>query len=422
MRNILIFTILLIQQLSAAAQQSDSISLDQCQQQAREHYPIIRQSELLRQAGDLRISNINKTWYPQIYLNAQASVQSDVTSLPISLPGIKIPELNKDSYKITLDLNQTLYDGSQSTFQKDLEKASLQADLQNVEVELNKIREKINQLFFTVILAQENERLIFNVRDELNSKLKKTEAAVKNEVMLQQNADVLRAELLKTDQQLIEIRASKESAIQVLSHYTGISYPATAAFRMPSSAGLPAAMANNRPEMKLFDLQMDKAEVSKKLTSSRILPRVSLYAQAGYGRPGMNMLDPDFNPWATGGIKVSWNIWNWNLSANERKIIDVQKNILQTQKEAFDMNVQAAMQKDYGEIRKYDDLIQKDKEIIALRDKISQTLSVQLDNGTVTATEYTTELNAAAAARLNMHLHRVQQYMAIYNYLYNSGN
>lgn len=133
--------------------------------------------------------------------------------------------------------------------------------------------------------------------------------------------------------------------------------------------------------MLLFDYQMEKLDASKKLTSSRMLPKISLFAQAGYGRPGLNMLDADFSPWAMGGVKISWNIWNWNLSLNERKILEVQKSIVLTQKETFDLNVKASLEKDYSEIRKYDELIAKDKELIALRQKIVNTLSVQLDNG-----------------------------------------
>ncbi len=404
------------------AQTNDSITLDQCQRLAREHYPLIRQTDLLQEASTIRITNLNKNWYPQMYLNGQASYQSDVTQLNISLPGMQMPEMNKDSYKVTLDLNQSLYDGSQTAFQKTIEKASLKADIQSVEVELNKVRERVNQLFFGILLNQENEQLILNIQDEIRSKLKKVEAAVRNDAMLQQNADVLTAELLKTDQQLIEVRAAKIASIRMLAQYTGINYSDQTAFQTPPMLVIAANIQNNRPEMLLFDYQMEKLDASKKLTSSRMLPKISLFAQAGYGRPGLNMLDADFSPWAMGGVKISWNIWNWNLSLNERKILEVQKSIVLTQKETFDLNVKASLEKDYSEIRKYDELIAKDKELIALRQKIVNTLSVQLDNGLVTATEYTTELNAMSAARLNMHLHVIQQYMALHNYMYNSGN
>jgi outer membrane protein TolC len=404
------------------AQTVDSISLDACQRLARENYPLIRQSGLLKEASDLRLNNLNKNWYPQLYLNAQASYQTDVTQIQLSLPGIQMPEMNKDMYKVTLDVNQSLYDGSQTAAQKSIERATLKSDLQNTEVELNKLRERINQLYFSILLAQENEKLLLNIQDELKSKLKKAESAVRNDAMLQQQADVLQAELLKSDQQLIEVRNSKETSIRILARYTAQNYSSSVGFKTPAFLNVAAGLQNKRAEMSLFDAQIERLDATKKLTTARLLPRISLFAQAGYGRPGLNMLDPDFSPWGMGGVKISWNIWNWGLSGNERKVIDLQKNLLVTQKETFDLGVQTSMQRDFGDISKYNELIAKDKEIIALRTKIVSTLSVQLDNGLITATEYTTELNAVAAARLNMQLHLTQQYMAIYNYMYNSGN
>lgn len=422
MRKIVIMAVFTVLSYTLLAQGGDSITLEQCQRLARENYPLLRQSGLLQEASGLRLSNLNKSWYPQLYLGGQATYQSDVTQIQLSIPGMQMPEMNKDMYKVTLDVNQSIYDGSQTSYMKGIEKASLKADIQSTEVELNKVRERINQLFFGILLSQENEKLLLNINTEIRSKLLKVEAAIRNDAMLQQQADVLNAELLKNDQQLIEVRNSKESSIQMLAQYTGQTYPAGSGFQTPPMLVVAAGIQNNRPEMLLFDYQIEKLEATKKLSSSKLLPRVSFFAQAGYGRPGLNMLDADFSPWAMGGIKVSWNIWNWNLSSNEKKITEVQKNIVLTQKETFDLNVRASLAKDLGDIRKYNELIVKDKEIIALREKILSTVSVQLDNGLVTATEYTTELNAIAAARLNMHLHLIQQYIAIHNYMYNSGN
>jgi outer membrane protein TolC len=403
------------------AQNTDSLNLDDCQKQARENYPLLKQKNLLSDAADLRIRNFNKNWYPQLFLNAQATYQSDVTQISIPIPNLQMPEMDKDMYKITLDVNQTIYDGSATSWQKSIERLSLKADEQSVEVEMNKIRERINQIYFNILLFQENEKLILNMQDEIRSKLHKVEAAVKNEAMLQNNADILQAEILKTDQQLIEIRAGKEGAVKMLGEYLNKEIPVSTGFKTPATVAVITGGSNIRPEMQWYDLQIDKLEATKKLSTSKILPRLSFFGQAGYGRPGLNMLDSEFNDWYMAGLKLSWNIWNWNLSTNERKIVEVQKNILLTQKETFDKNVSVAVQKDLVDIQKYDELIAKDKDIVALREKIAENFSFQFDNGIVTATEYTTELNNTAQAKLNMQLHKIQQQMAVASYLFNSG-
>jgi outer membrane protein TolC len=406
--------------LFAAAQTTDSLSLVQCQQMAREQYPIIRQKDLLDDAASLKMRNLDKNWFPQIYLNGQASYQSDVTQVSIPIPGLQMPEMNKDMYKVTLDLNQVIYDGGLTSRQKQMEVAGLKADQQNVEVEVNKITERVNQCYFNVLLAQENELLLLNVREEIQNKLKKTEAAVKNEAALQNSANILKAEILKTEQQIIEVRAAKKAAIEMLSTWINLRLPEDIRLQVPSEKP-PVTIENQRPELSWFDLQIDRLEAGKKVSTSKLLPRVSFFGQAGYGRPGLNMLDPDFNDWYIAGVKVSWNIWNWNLSHNEKKIIDIQKDITLSQKEAFDKNTRVALSRDLVEIYKYDELITKDKEIVALREQIATNYSIQYDNGIITATEYTTELNAAMQAKLNLQLHKLQQQLAIENYQYNSG-
>jgi outer membrane protein TolC len=262
---------------------------------------------------------------------------------------------------------------------------------------------------------------MMNAQDEIISKLSNADAAVRNEALLQNNEDILKAELINTDQQLIEIRSSKDAALHMLEEFLDKKIDAKTLFILPQHDFIATSTENIRPEMKLFDLQMNRLDATKKLSTSKLLPKISVFGQAGYGRPGLNMLDPDFKDWYFVGAKVSWNVWNWNLSKNEKKIADIQKEIIVSQKETFDKNIRITEQKDLSDIRKYDDLIKKDEEIVALRKKIAGTTSVQLDDGVITATEYTTELNALTQSQMNLQLHKIQRQMAILSYLYNSG-
>ncbi len=396
------------------------VTLQQCREWTRSHYPLSQQADILNDASKLRTLNLGKSWYPQLALNGQASYQSEVTSLPITIPGITIPELNKDFWKLSLDVNQTLYDGGQTSAMKKAEAAGLRADQQSLKVELNRLNEKVNQVYFNILLMQVSLELYDNVRSELNSRLRKAEAALRNNAGLEVQVNILKTEILKTEQQITEARAGLKASLDMLSLMTGQTFSDSVRLEVPDSR-LPESLELRRPEMEWYDLQSEKLEAGKRLSSSRLLPRVSLFAQAGYGRPGLNMLDPDFSDWYMGGIRVSWSIWNWNSSANEKKIINLQKDLLQTQKESFEQNTRIQLSKDYQDIRKLDEMIARDQEIVALRGKIAETFSVQYEQGIITATEYTTELNAGVQAKISLEMHRLQQKLAIENYLFNSG-
>jgi outer membrane protein TolC len=304
--------------------------------------------------------------------------------------------------------------------QKNLEAVGLEAEQQSVEVELYKIRERVNLWYFNILLCRENQRQLLQVREELMSKAKKAEAAKKNEAALQVTVDILNAEMLKLDQQIIEAKAGEQAALNMLREVTGQPISAEAKLAIPQEIQV-LDDAIRRPELLLFDLQMDRLEAGKKLSTTKLMPRISLFGQVGYGKPGLNMLESEFSEWYLAGVKLSWNIWNWNATTNEKKIINIQKDIVLTQRETFELNTRTLQQRDRVEILKYDELIAKDLEIVELRDKIAQNYSVQFDNGIITATEYTTELNAAAQARITMQLHQLQKRLTIENYKINSG-
>jgi outer membrane protein TolC len=170
-----------------------------------------------------------------------------------------------------------------------------------------------------------------------------------------------------------------------------------------------------------MDLQARKLDANKALLSVRIMPKVSIFGQLGYGRPGLNMLSNDFDTFSMFGARLSWTPWNWNQVRRDRQWFDFQKNIIQTQKETFEQQIRILLRKDQAEIRKYEALIQKDDEIIALRSKITRTVAAQFENGIVTATDYLTELNAETQARINKQFNLIRLVSAQANYLYDSG-
>lgn len=403
------------------AQQSDTISIQTCYELARTNYPLSKQIELNNQNNQLRLKNLNKNYLPQMNINAQASYQSDVTEMIVNIPNINLPTMNKDIYKATLDINQVIFDGNTTLYQKYVEKASLLTDQQSLEVELNKIKERITQIYFNIILMQENEKLLNNVLSELNSKLKKIEASIKNETALQSNADIIKAEIFNTEQKLTEASENKKSAMKMLELYINKPVSGASVFILPDFAVNILSFENTRPEMVLFDLQKNRFDASKKLSNSKLIPKLSAFGQAGIGRPGLNMLLNEFKPYYMVGARLTWNFWNWGQTSNEKKIYDIQKNIVDTQKETFDKNVRISVQKDISDIQKFQSMIAKDNEIINLRKNIVKSFSSQLENGVITSTEYITELNNETQAKLNLEMHKVQLQMAKVSYLINLG-
>jgi len=191
-------------------------------------------------------------------------------------------------------------------------------------------------------------------------------------------------------------------------------------FQLPES-NIDGVADVKRPELKLFDLQKDRLTGMDKLTETKTKPRLLGFGTLGYGRPGLNMLSNDFKGYAMLGAKLSWNVWNWNQTNNERQVFGVQKSIIDTQKDSFNQNLKIALQNNRSEINKYQLLIETDNRIIELRNEITLSSASQLDNGVITSSEYLTEVNAELQARLNLKTHQIKLTQARINYLITLG-
>jgi len=420
MKKIFLF-ILFICSMQVFSQTTDTLTLDICQQKALENYPLIKQKDLINKTSELKLFNIAKAYLPQLSLNGQATYQSAVTELPITIPGMDIPTLYKDQYKATLDVTEVIYDGGLTSKQKKLEQVSLQSELQSLETELYKVKDKVNTIYFGIIALQENKKLLLVLKDDIKNKLKKVESGVKNGVLLQSNADVLSAEILKLEQQIIELESGIESGFSMLGDYLNTTIPETSILKLPETIVSATDYENIRPEIKSFELLQQKLDVSKSLLDVKMIPKVAGFGELGYGRPGLNMLSNSFDAFYLVGAKVTWTLWDWNQSKNDKQLIDLQSQVLTTQKELFNQGIKILLEKNISDIQKYKDLLVKDQEIIALRKKITLSAESQLENGTITATEYLTELNAESTAKLNMETHKIQLVKAQVDYLTTKG-
>jgi outer membrane protein TolC len=416
----IIITLLLI--LPAWLQAQDAaVTLEYCLQKARENHPLADQSDFLSASSALKLKNLNRNYLPEININGDIHYQSDVTAVPVKIEQFAPEPLDKDWYKITLDVSQIIYDGSITKRSKDVENLDNQIGLQNTEIEVYRIKERVTAAFFNILTMQENKSLLELYRSTLESRLKEVESAVRNGAALASNADILRAEILKTGQRIDETEIAIESSYKILSLLVGEEIASGTPLDM-SSPEIPALPgAGNRPEYGLFSLQEQKTISMKKVSSSRLMPKLIAYGQAGYGRPGFDMLKNEFDDFYIVGAKLSWNVWNWNKTSNERTILDLNRNIIASNRDAFSQNVSIELERRRAEIVRYDKLIEKDEQIAALRKQVAETYASRLRNGVITSTEYITELNAEAEALLNLKIHKVQLVRARYEYLAAAG-
>ncbi|OFX68074.1 MAG: hypothetical protein A2X12_03175 [Bacteroidetes bacterium GWE2_29_8] len=426
-RIILLLFISISFMYNSYGESGDSINIDLCLTKAIENYPLIKQKNILPELNKLRISNYNKGYLPQVYVNGQATYQSDVTKIqlptnPLTSSSTSPSEMSKDQYKISLDINQSIYDGGLIKTQKNIDNLNTQIDLQNIESELYKIKERILQFYFTIILLNKNEKILQILEEDVYSKRTKVVSMVANGIMLKSNIDVFDAELLKIEQQKSELQNNKISAISMLGELSGIPLTVKNNFNIPSKQmDNNIAYANNRSEMKAMTLQTEKTELMKSLYNVKNMPRLNAFGQLGYGRPALNMLNNDFDDFYIVGAKLSWNIYNWNQTKQEKQILDLQKEIINTQKESFDKNTKIGFYQYQSEMQKIKEQIVQDEKIIKLRESIVLSYSSQLENGSITSTEYMTEVYNRSQAELNLEYHKIQLIKAYYNYLYLIG-
>ncbi|MEI6695253.1 MAG: TolC family protein [Bacteroidota bacterium] len=413
--------IVIVSWLLTLSVNAQNIDLQFCYQKALANYPLSSQKESIRSIGELKIKSLNTNYLPQVNINGQLSYQSDVTKIPIKLPLISIPEASKDMYKASLDINQLIWDGGMISAQKNLEDISTQAEQQNLETELYKLKERVNLFYFNILMLQQNTDLLEISKKDILAKLLKIASGVKNGMLTESNADNLKAEIIKIDQKIIEIKSSKSANIQMLNELCGIAITDLSVLTLPEIAVNTTGFENLRPELKIFELNKNKLTLTSSILSTKMMPKIYGFGQLGYGRPGLNMLSNDFQSFYIVGAKLSWNIWNWNQTKNDKKILELQKDIINSNKEAYQKNTKMVYQRDVAEIDKFTELILKDLEIIQLRTKIASNSSSQFDNGYITSSDYLNDVNAATQAKINFEIHKIQLQKAKCDYLVNLG-
>ncbi|WNH10326.1 TolC family protein [Thalassobellus suaedae] len=365
------------------------VTLQKCYDLVLVNYPLAKQTLLLQQQNQLDIEVINNKKLPQVSLDAQATYQSDVIEVPI--PNASMEALNKDQYRATLSVNQLIYNGGATHASLYLKEAQLKTKEKQVEVSLYQLKKQVNQLYFSILLSQENSLLLNSKKALIESKLSEVKSGIKNGALLPASDKVLETELLKINQQFIEVNHNKMALLQTLSSLISKSLDASTVFQIPLIDN-PSNSTINRPELEFFQYKKEEIEQSESLLSKKRAPKLMGFATGGYGNPGLNMLDNSFQTFYTVGVKLNWNVFDWNTNKKQRQSLVINKDMVDTETEIFKLNTNIELQQQQQTINKIEAFIISDKAIIELRKSVLKAADSQLKNGIITSSAYITEL------------------------------
>lgn len=408
--------------------QAQTVTLDECQRLAQENYPLIKQYDLIRQTTDYSVSNISKGWLPQISATAQATYQSDVMTLPAPLQtmlgqqGFDVKGLRKDQYRVGIDINQTVYDGGLISGQKSV--ARLEGEVQTAQTTTNlyAIRQRVNDLYFGILLLEEKIRLNKDLQTLLQSNLDKLHSMLSNGIAMQSDVNTVMAEKLKAEQQATELASSRKSLLDMLAVFIGKSITN---LTIPQDV-MVQTMENNRSELRLFDTQIELANAQERLLNARLLPKLSVFAQGYYGYPGYDMFDAMFNrDWKLNGmigVRLSWNIGALYTRKNDRAKLNTHRGLVESARETFLFNNHLTEIQQSDGIAKYRQMIKDDQEIVALRSDVRRSAESRLEHGIIDTNNLLQEITRENQSRIDLSTHTILMLKESYDLKYTTNN
>ena len=418
----LILLIILISSpgLKLYAQQTKSLSIEDVYRLARKNYPLIKQRDLIAKAKDYSVSNAAKGYLPVFFVNGQATYQSTVTSFPFQVPGFSMPKFSKDQYKLYAEADQVIYDGGVIKNQKQTAEVNEVVQQQNLEVQLYGLYDRVNQLFFGALLMEEQLKQNDLLQQDIQNGIDKAKALVVNGVALRSSVDELSAQLLQAQQSRVELTATKKAFLDMLGLFIHANPGENIVLEKPSAPELTDRIS--RPELLAFDSQKKIYDLQGQLLIDQLKPKISFFVQGGYGKPGLNFLNNNFEGYYIGGLRLNWNFGSLYALKNQQRLLEINKNSQDIQKETFLFNTELSQRQQGANVEKYDSLIQKDDAIVNLRASVKKSAYAQLENGVLSAHDYINEVNAEDQARQNKILHEMQLLQAQYTYQNIVGN
>lgn len=402
-------------------------TLEECQLAAEKNYPMIKQYDLISQTTQLTVKNIQKGWLPQIAIAAQATYQSDVTSWPESMKGtfqqlgINMKGLSKDQYKVGIDLQQTIYDGGTISSLRSIARQEEKVQKAQVETNLYQVRKRVNEMYFSLLLLNEQIKLNDDVKALLLSSEKKLASMLKGGTIATSDFENIKAERLSVEQQNESLKSQQQMLQHLLSTFCGMKV---------SNVQKPAPFettisSNKRPEMLLFDNQLQLSSIKEKALNSQVRPKLGIFAQGFYGYPGLNMFEDMMNrKWSLNGmmgVKLSWNIGALYSLKNDKAKLRLQREMTENAREIFLFNNQLEEIQQNENIKRYHTMKQADDEIIMLRTNIRKAAESKLSHGIIDINNLLREINNENAAKIQQTIHDIEMLKEMYNLKYTNN-
>jgi outer membrane protein TolC len=400
------------------------MTLKECYERAMIKSSLANEKEVYNSLWELKDRNLSRNWLPTLDANASFLYNSEVVNLsgvfdalPIQGLAGALKPLPHEQYKITLDINQVIYDGGIIKKAKAVEKADLNVNQQQIETDLYKLRGQINNCYFPLLLIDRQKELLNIYLELISKRLRSMQSAVNNGVILKSDMDVLTAEKIKIEQQVSENDIRRISLLNVLNNLTGRMELNKVSFITPQITE-DLTFEISRPELKIFDLRKNQLEVGLDVLETKRMPKAFGFATLGYGNPpGSNFFKDEFAPYYIVGAGIKWNIFDWNKVKYEKQQIKLQQGILDNRKTDLTDNLKRTLEMKRAEIASLKLLIEKDSELIALRKRITTAASSQYENGTITATDFLNEMNTERQALINYEIHKINLALAKVEFL-----
>ena len=419
----MIFTLSFFLFLAAMYGQAGRVTLEECQRKTQDNYPLVRQYGLVEKTKEYNLENAAKGYLPQFALSAKASYQSEVTELPISIPGVNIKGLPKDQYQVMLELQQSIWDGGGIRMQKKQVAAEADVEKERLNVDMYALNSRVNDLYFGILLLDEQLTQNTLLQEELERNFRQISAYVANGVANQADLDAVRVEQLNAKQKRIELTSSRSAYLKMLSLLMGEVLAQETVLEKPVPENTLSAVSEiRRPELNLIDAQGAGLDVQEKALNVRHLPRLGLFVQGAYGNPGLNMLKNEFSPFYIAGVRLSWNFGSLYTLKNDRRVIGNKRRQLESNRDVFLFNTRLQMTQQDQAIQSMEKQMQDDSEIIRLRTNIRKAAEAKVANGTLTVTEMLRELTNESLARQTKAMHEIQLLMGIYQLKYTTNH
>lgn len=395
---------------------SAQITLDECRLRAQQNYPQIKQYSLVEQTRGYSVSNALRNYLPQISVSGKASYQSDVTEIPFDIPGIDIDGMPKDQYQIKAELVQNIWDGGYTAYQRREAEAAAEEQAREIEVSLYELNDRVNGLYLGALAlgVQIDQNRMY--MEDLQRTLADVEAYCRNGVANEADADAVKVEMLDASQNETRLQNARDSYLRMLSAFVGENLtPQDLVWPVPPED---VEGEVDRPELRLMDARIGRADARLLGLQAEYMPRFALFAQGGYGNPGLNMLENKFQPYYIIGVSLNWNFGSLYTLKNRRSMVQAEKNMIESSRETFLFNLRLQMAEQSAAVSTMRRQLEKDDEIIRLRTNIRKAAEAKAANGTISVTELLREIMKENMARRDKDMHRVQLLTELYRMKY----